>query len=106
MHAHLPTHVHVYRRQDLKLGTTYNEKKEEIFGETALELAENRIWALDLENKGSGSPTQLAPKKLSLPALFSRSFGEEGKAGLWEHLKPVTSTASSVSSASYGGSEH
>lgn len=67
----------------MKLGTTYNEKKKEIFGETALELAENRMWALDLKNKGRGSHTQLAPEKLNLLSLLSSSVGGEGKSRLW-----------------------
>lgn len=58
-------------------------RRKEIFGEIILELAENRMWALDLKNKGRGSHTQLAPKKLSDLSLLSSSVGGEGKSRLW-----------------------
>lgn len=73
----------------MKLGTTYNEKKKETFGETALELTENRMWALDLKNKGRGLTLNWPQRNsiffLSFPALLVG----RGRVGFGEFLKPV-----------------
>lgn len=43
----------MFLKARLKPGLTHNKKEKELLCETALELTESRIWALDLENKGS-----------------------------------------------------
>lgn len=97
MHVRLPTFVHV-SRQDLKLAMIYNKKEKEVFGETALKLIENRIWALDMRNIGSESHTQLSPKKHNLPSLLSSFFDGEREGRLMIPLNLLVQQGS-VSSA-------
>lgn len=59
------------------------KRKKGIFGETALELAENGIWALGLKNKSRWSHTQLAPKKLNVLSPLSSSIGGERRKRPW-----------------------
>lgn len=90
MHKHVP-HVYMFLKARLKPGTTHDKKEKETFGETALEtaleLTESKIWALDLRNKVSGPHiNKSVGPKLNLPSLPSSSLGGGGGGGRWAGL--------------------
>lgn len=104
MHKHVP-HVYMFLKARLKPGTTHDKKEKETFGETALEtaleLTESKIWALDLRNKVSGPHiNKSVGPKLNLPSLLSSSFGGEGEGQAFVSTEACWIQQGSVSSTS------